>query len=294
MKPLVDPPRLMDSADTDPVLRQALRVISKDVPSLPALGALADGAQRAMHANAATKAAASSLGAKVVVATVVGGVIAGVYFALPSGTRPVAQQHVTVVAPRVARSSSAAGAPAPGPPVTAAESRPASPLDVAPTDTAPSRVLEASRAEQAAAPELDAPSTMGQGSTRDPVTHPGSEVSSRPVRTAPDPKAGGPTTPAAREEPRSEERKPAPRPGEVDLLEGAQQSLSGDPRHALELLAEHRRTYPRGKFAQERDVLMLEAFKRLHDTAALREGARAFLGRYPHSPYRLRVDKLLE
>ena len=52
--------------------------------------------------------------------------------------------------------------------------------------------------------------------------------------------------------------------------------------------------YIRAKFAQERDVLRLEAFQRLHDSVALKAGARAFLERYPHSLHRARVDKLLE
>jgi hypothetical protein len=103
-----------------------------------------------------------------------------------------------------------------------------------------------------------------------------------------------PTAPPAPGPSRSIAEPPEHRASEVDLLEQAQQALGRDPRRALDLLAEHRRVYAHGKFSQEREVLRLEAFARLHDTAALRSGARAFLERYPGSPHRARVDKLLE
>jgi TolA-binding protein len=80
----------------------------------------------------------------------------------------------------------------------------------------------------------------------------------------------------------------------MDLLESAQQALAHEPRRALSQLREHRSAFPRSKFAQEREVLMLEAFLRLHDTAALKEGARAFVARYPKSAHRARVTRLLE
>jgi hypothetical protein len=86
----------------------------------------------------------------------------------------------------------------------------------------------------------------------------------------------------------------APARDEVDLLESAQRFLARDPRRALALLLQHRAAYVRGAFAQERDVLMLDALSRLGDIRAARNEARAFLQRYPSSPHRARAQALLD
>lgn len=114
--------------------------------------------------------------------------------------------------------------------------------------------------------------------------------------TTPDPPRAEPP------KPRSVRRQPAPpltpetqppRIGEIELLKRVRQRLPGDPRGALEVLAQHERDYPAGIFAEEREVLAIEALWRTGHTEPARQRLQMLRARYPKSVYRERLEALL-
>ncbi len=82
--------------------------------------------------------------------------------------------------------------------------------------------------------------------------------------------------------------------GEYRLLRSARQALVGDPAQALALAQEHARRFPRGMLAQEREAIAVEALVRLGRRREARARARGFFAAYPSSPYRSRIERLLE
>jgi TolA-binding protein len=76
-----------------------------------------------------------------------------------------------------------------------------------------------------------------------------------------------------------------PPPSEVTLLRNAQVALQSRPREAFQLTQQHRRLYPAGEFAQERDALAIQALMRAGETDQARELAQAFIRAYPTSPH---------
>jgi hypothetical protein len=87
--------------------------------------------------------------------------------------------------------------------------------------------------------------------------------------------------------------RPAPRSSgeiEVELLERARASLGANPSHALSLTSEHKLRFPGGVLAQEREVIAIEALRRLgkNDQASLR--ADEFAKNYPRSAHRHKLD----
>jgi hypothetical protein len=113
---------------------------------------------------------------------------------------------------------------------------------------------------------------------------------------APDiaPSAEEPASPAA--EPTAAAPKPegaAARPSPVpedQLLERARRALASDPNRALALTREHARSYPRGVLAQEREVIAIEALKRLGRTGEADTRRGTFEQRYPQSAHRRNLE----
>jgi hypothetical protein len=77
---------------------------------------------------------------------------------------------------------------------------------------------------------------------------------------------------------------------EAAFLERARATLASNPSRALALANLHRSRYPSGVLAQEREVIAIEALKRLGraDEAARRSGD--FSNRYPGSAYGRKLD----
>jgi hypothetical protein len=103
-----------------------------------------------------------------------------------------------------------------------------------------------------------------------------------PVLTAP--KAEAPVAPA---------RRPGPALSETDLLGQAQAALAKNPHKALGLAEQHRRGFPAGMLAQERDVIAIEALTRMGRTEQARGLAARFLKKYPGSAHRRKVEDLV-
>jgi hypothetical protein len=72
---------------------------------------------------------------------------------------------------------------------------------------------------------------------------------------------------------------------EIELLHRAQVALQARPHEAFQLTQEHRRLYPAGEFAQERDALAIQALMRVGDTEKARDLAASFIRAYPSSPH---------
>jgi hypothetical protein len=116
------------------------------------------------------------------------------------------------------------------------------------------------------------------------------------AKTTPSIAAPTPAVETASATPSAAER-PATRPAarsaaelEVELLERARGSLASNPAHALSLTSEHKLRFPGGALAQEREVIAIEALKRLgrSDQASLR--ADEFAKNYPGSAHRRKLD----
>jgi hypothetical protein len=80
---------------------------------------------------------------------------------------------------------------------------------------------------------------------------------------------------------------------EFRLLRAARRALSTEPARALGLADEHARRFPSGMLGQEREAIAIEALTRLGRASEARSRAKNFLGRFPRSPYRARVEKAL-
>jgi hypothetical protein len=84
--------------------------------------------------------------------------------------------------------------------------------------------------------------------------------------------------------------RPAARPeSEAALLQRAQAALATDPARALALTREHRRRFPQGSLSQEREVIAIEALKRVGAGRAAGEKASEFEQRYRGSVHKERV-----
>jgi hypothetical protein len=77
---------------------------------------------------------------------------------------------------------------------------------------------------------------------------------------------------------------------ELRLLSRAQQALGSEPALAFSLAERHRRLFPGGALAQEREVIAIEALRGLQKTNAANARAQQFRARYPHSAYLPRVQ----
>ena len=81
-----------------------------------------------------------------------------------------------------------------------------------------------------------------------------------------------------------------PAESEAEFLERARGSLGQSPSLALSLANQHRARYPSGVLAEEREVIAIEALKRLGRTAEAERRIEAFARRYPGSAYRKKLD----
>ena len=141
------------------------------------------------------------------------------------------------------------------------------------------------------------------------VTPPVLEAPARPEPPAPPPAVDSPPEPLAsarpsvarpRAEPAPSAARPprsparagaARRPDEAALLARAQAALATQPEMALALSREHQRRFPRGALAEEREVIAIEALKRLGRTGAAHARAQEFERRYRGSVHQPRLER---
>ncbi len=80
---------------------------------------------------------------------------------------------------------------------------------------------------------------------------------------------------------------------ELALLKRARAAARSAPRRALVLVAEHAMRFPDGTFAQEREVIAVDALLASNDLAAARARAASFMQRFPGSAHARRIRELL-
>lgn len=80
---------------------------------------------------------------------------------------------------------------------------------------------------------------------------------------------------------------------EAALLEKARAGIARDPEASLRALDEHREGFGDGQLAAERELLAIDALAQQGRTGEARERARAFLARFPSSPYADRIRHLV-
>jgi hypothetical protein len=97
-------------------------------------------------------------------------------------------------------------------------------------------------------------------------------------------------------QPRAPAEAPSPDPlaEEAALLERARASLGGSPAEALALTGEHASRFPAGKLGMEREIVAIDALRRLGRRDEARARGEALRARVQGSLYEDRVRKLLE
>jgi hypothetical protein len=82
---------------------------------------------------------------------------------------------------------------------------------------------------------------------------------------------------------------------ESRLLASARSKFAGgDPQGALDDIARLSARFPRGKLAQEREVVAIDCLAALGNREAARSRALAFLARFPSGPYAAHVRQVVE
>jgi hypothetical protein len=98
----------------------------------------------------------------------------------------------------------------------------------------------------------------------------------------------------ALDKPGAANSKPASAPGkalsEAALLEQARRALSSSPSSALLLANQHRARFPNGVLTQEREVIAIEALRRLHRSSEADQRATGFSKAFPGSAHQRMVD----
>jgi len=150
--------------------------------------------------------------------------------------------------------------------------RPAPPPAVAPTaPTAPAQVAKA-------LPPAPTPAAApAPGSAASPDEHSPPASSELAVPGAANAKSSSST--------------PAKAPSEAALLEQARRALNTAPSHALQLANQHRTLFPHGVLSQEREVIAIEALRRLHRGSEADQRASGFTKAFPGSAHQRMVDE---
>ncbi|HEX2672039.1 MAG TPA: hypothetical protein VHM25_14250 [Polyangiaceae bacterium] len=122
-------------------------------------------------------------------------------------------------------------------------------------------------------------------------TQPPSAVTPLPV-LEPTASAGS-TSPSAAPEPTSAKSPPVQNQAlsEAALLEQARRALSTSPSYALSLANQHRTRFPKGVLTQEREVIAIEALRKLNRDSEANQRATGFSKAFPGSAHQRMVDE---
>ncbi|MDB4976476.1 MAG: hypothetical protein JWN48_4817 [Myxococcaceae bacterium] len=308
-----DPVRLIDDGSAPRALRDALRVVQTEAPSAAQLEALtraaleaarpakAPSGTRSLPRGALLKGSVFALGAGLCLAL-------ALWWRAP-GPGASAVPHVAAPPPAPARSNASAES-APVPPHAPPRAQPARQPQREGADVLEAEALSEEPRVQREAGSLVVPTSLSSDAAsvrprRDAGVLPASGAaprmqpdSARMRASAPSrgrlPDAGTPALrPAAAATRRTRIRSAPEARSEVALIDRAQQAVLVDPRRTLTLLDEHEREHPRGAFAEEREVLRLDALFRLGEKLALQRRGEAFLEVYPDSVHGEHVRELL-
>jgi hypothetical protein len=143
------------------------------------------------------------------------------------------------------------------------------------------------RPDPVTAPSVSPPAAQAPAVSRsEPAATPNEPTPS----AAPLPSAVESAAPPAKAQAPEGARAHASGPSESALLAQAQAALRSNPQRALALTREHKRRFPSGALAQEREVIAIEALNRIGDGDAARVRAKEFETSYPGSAHRRKVQ----
>ncbi len=263
-----DPSRLRAPESEAPeALRLALEQAHADLPTPEALGRIAAGLEHGVPPSGAGETAAASGGAHLPFAVKLGAVL------LVGGAAVVALVRVVERepgAPPVASTPAQVATANASDPVVPAIPVPAADRSPPERGAMSTRVPSTARSDEVGGPAT--PSSAGSGG------------STPAVRRAPGEAA---ETPATSPDSQSADRGPS----EAALLGRAQSALKNDPALAAALAREHARRFPAGALAQEREVILIEAAKRLGNDSEAKKRSGDFREQFPGSAHEERVRR---
>jgi hypothetical protein len=118
-----------------------------------------------------------------------------------------------------------------------------------------------------------------------------------PARAEPSPEeitapalASTPIATSARNDARGPAEASKALPSEASLLERAQTLLRSDPARALALAERHATLYPSGHLVQEREVIRIEALRKLGRTDQAAKAGRDFARDFPDSAHKKKIE----
>ena len=153
--------------------------------------------------------------------------------------------------------------------------RPAAPTPAAVSSLATPKAIAsaAPAAAQATSPSVPVPGPEADGAS------PSASASANTAELEP--------PSAANEKPASATHKP---PTEAGLLEQARRSLNSSPAAALQLANQHAARFPHGVLTQEREVIAIEALRRLQRTSEADRRAASFSRAFPGSAHQRLIE----
>lgn len=297
MKPVEEPPRLLDESDNaEDGLRVALGRMREKRPTGEQLAALSlslgIAASPALTASASTAKASGVKALSAVLkwlamAVVAGGGLTAILLVhrAPSSHTGAAEpnsalkEHAAINEPSRDEARARAGRI----PLAAEDSTPGAPA------VSPSGIET-----QPTAPNTSSNGAATRRAASDVAKRAGSSDST-PVSTSASPRHLSHKS-DSQSEPSSNAKSAADSSGaqtETALLNDARGILAHDPAAALRLTERHRREYPSGIFVQEREVIAITALMRLGRTDEARSRAEAFEHAYPRSAYNRQIGRLL-
>lgn len=225
----------------------------------------------------------------------------------PATATEIAAAVAAPAAPAPTSTPASTPAPTPTPVKVAAAPATQLPASATPTVPAPSvaaptpafggtrprlaRSAERSRADapraatsQPAPVPAPAPAAAAAPAPAAPTAVAEAKVEPAPAKTSPA-EVPAPAQPAAVAPP------PTPPPSEVALLRSARKLAAQQPAAALSVLREHAQRFPNGMLKPEREVLTIEALRRLGRTAEATQHLRQFEAQYPKSLYLRRLHE---
>jgi hypothetical protein len=187
----------------------------------------------------------------------------------PPAPQPATQQPTAAVSPA-------------SPPPTAASDLPQAAPPAAPNSRRPRRSAAPTRAA------AHAPAQSPQATARTEPA-PAVTVSPEPAKEPAPMKEPSPVEP----EPEAQKAQEVEQRSEVQLLSEARKALPAQPAAALRLLDEHVARFRTGQLAPEREVLAIEALRKLGRYTEASQRLRQFQSRYPNSIHLRRLqDKI--
>lgn len=142
-------------------------------------------------------------------------------------------------------------------------------------------------------PSLDPPAESATDPASDPPSAPRARPTERRVPATEPPSRSSSDEPVTADEPEAASASSDRGPSELESLQAARAALASEPGLALLRAEALARDYPHGAFAEEGELVAIEALVRLGRTAIAASRAERFRSAHPRSPYLRRLERLV-